>query len=176
VPKEENPKLRIAVLDFTNGSRNPGRGMGKYFADRLTHELFRRSRFELVERGEVNYQCSSEEISNTDMLSIQEIKKVGAKLGVDLIIEGTITEYQVGNFEEGPNKIGVFVKVVSCRDGKLVAIETNRQLGKDDMVLLSETAISNLADSLISALRNQEILLQEHGSISSVSLERGKDP
>jgi TolB-like protein len=149
-PKLEGPKLRIAVPDFANHSRNHGNSLGDFFADRMTHELFRFQRFKLVERGEVNAALALEKIDQpSDELSTEEIRRIGKRLGADALILGEITEYQTGDFETGPSRVGVLVRLVSCKDGALLGMERTRaKAGKGDLVVLSEKAVAKAAGAL----------------------------
>lgn len=157
-PKPDGIKLRIAVLDFANNGGNHRKGLSDFFADRMTHELYRRGRFELVERGEVNAALSLEKIDKpADELSTVEVKQIGKRLGADALVLGEITEYQLGDFETGPSRVGVLVRVVSCKDGGLMGMERTRvRSRKGDLVSLSERAISGATGELIKPLTKAE--------------------
>lgn len=151
--KVEVRKLKIAILDFSNESRSSSRGLGKFFADRLTHELFRQERYEIVERGEIAAVLAAEKIDKAfDLLSTQDTKHIGTKLDADVLIVGVVTEYKQGNIEEGPSRVGLLVKAVSCKDGHLVGMENIRKKGKGDVVSLSEGTTAEAAGRLIKPL------------------------
>lgn len=156
-PKPDGIKLRIAVLDFVNHSRNHQPGLGDFFADRLTHELFKRKRYDLVERGEVTAALEGEKIGKpADELSTEEVKRLGKKLSADVLALGEITEYQVGDFESGPGRVGILVRMVSCSDGSLMAMEEARVRAKGDMISLSEKAVSAVSSGVIKPLLRVE--------------------
>lgn len=159
--KVEGKKLKIAVLDFSNESRSSTRGLGKFFADRLTQELYQQERYEIVERGEIASVLVAEKIDKaSDLLSTQEFKRVGTKLDADVLIVGVVTEYKQGNIEEGPSRVGLLVKAVSCKDGHLVGMENIRKKGKGDVVSLSEGTAAEAAGRLIKPLHKEAKALQ----------------
>jgi len=178
-PRPEGLKLRIAVLNFANNSRSHGQGLGDFFADRMTHELYRMERYELVDRGEVNATLALEKVDKpADGLSTEEVKRIGKQLGTDALILGEITEYQTGDFETGPSRVGVLVRVVSCRDGVLLGMERTRvKAKKGDLISLSERAVAGAAGELSKPLRQAEKSLRASpnlGDSLAVPLGLGK--
>ena len=157
-PKPDGIKLRIAVLDFANNGSNHRQGLSDFFADRMTHELYKREKFELVERGEVNTAISLEKIEKpADELSTDEVKRIGKRLGADALVLGEITEYQLGDFETGPSRVGVLVRMVSCNDGGLMAMERTRvKSKKGDLVSLSERVVAEATGELMKTFTKAE--------------------
>jgi TolB-like protein len=179
-PKPDGIKLRIAVLDFANNGGNHRQGLSDFFADRMTHELYRRERFELVERGEVNAALSLEKIDKpADELSTEEVRRIGKRLSTDALVLGEITEYQAGDFETGPSRVGVLVRVVSCKDGGLMAMERTRvKSKKGDLVSLSERVVAEATGELMKTFTKAEEKLRTERAAADTSLvpvgQRGK--
>jgi TolB-like protein len=177
-PQPDGYKFRLAVLDFANNGRSHRQGLCDFFADRLTHELYRKERFELVERGEVNATLVLEKIDKpADGLSTEEVKRIGKRLGVDALVLGEVTEYQAGDFETGPNRVGVLVRVVSCKDGCLLAMEKTRvKSKKGDLGSLSERAVAEVAEALMMPLRKAEHRMNSEDSLFvPLEMKRSKD-
>jgi curli biogenesis system outer membrane secretion channel CsgG len=84
-------KRKIAIIEFPDMN---GRvtNVGKYIAEELTTRLFSSGRFEVIERQLINQVLTEQKLGMIGILDEKSTKKVGAILGVDLIVTGTIAD------------------------------------------------------------------------------------
>ncbi|MDH4163787.1 MAG: CsgG/HfaB family protein [Nitrospirota bacterium] len=84
-------KRKIAVIEFSDMN---GRvtNLGKFIAEELTTRLFSTGRFEVIERQLITRVLKEQELGMTGLLDEKSTKKVGAILGVDLLVTGTTAD------------------------------------------------------------------------------------
>lgn len=145
-------KYAIAVLDFSNESRQGGSLIGKHITERLTFHLLSSGKYILVDRGEILNVLEKEKITSVDALSKEEIERIGKSLNVDFLISGTLIEYKEGDIESKKQRIGLLVKLLRVEDGSLVAIENFRKKSGKDLISLTEEAVSKIAKRITARL------------------------
>lgn len=84
-------KWKIAVIEFSDINGEIG-NLGKFIAEELTTRLFTDGRFQVVERQLISDVLKEHKLAMTGLLDEKSTKKVGAILGVDFIITGTIAD------------------------------------------------------------------------------------
>ncbi len=84
-------KTKIAVIGF---SEMNGRvtNLGTFIAEELTTRLCSMGRFQVIERQLINNVLKEQKLGMTGILDEKSTKKVGAILGVDLLVTGTIAD------------------------------------------------------------------------------------
>jgi TolB-like protein len=152
-------RIRIAVLDLKNESPRPDPRLARYFADRLTFELLAARRYDLVDRGEIAHVLQKDSIPIGQDLSVDQILTVGKGLGVDVLVMGTISEYDEGDIDIAKGRAGIYAKLVSARDGSLLGMARYRKQGGSDMIALSEEVTYQIARGLVKKLKSSERLL-----------------
>lgn len=84
-------KWKIAVVEFSGINGQTG-NLGKFISEELTTRLFSDGRFQVIERQLISSVLAEHKLSMTGLLDAKSTKKVGAILGVDVIVTGTIAD------------------------------------------------------------------------------------
>ncbi len=122
-------KRKIAVIEF---SEMNGRvtNLGKFIAEELTTRLFSTGRFQMIERQLINNVLKEQKLGMTGLLDENSTKKVGAILGVDLLVTGTIAD------------LGTTMKI----NARTIATDTGAVFSVASAVLQKNDQIRKLAD------------------------------
>jgi curli biogenesis system outer membrane secretion channel CsgG len=145
--KEEylGPKARVAVTKFFDKSAK-GRVTGEIgdgMAEMLANVLFATNRFIVLERRSLDDIIREQDFGASGRVSTETAARIGEIEGADLLIEGTITEFEPGVTGAGGGGVGskpgvvvidifggiktshvaVIVKVIDARTGRRVASE-----------------------------------------------------
>lgn len=91
------PKKRVAVTKFENKVRGVygNWNLGDGFAEMLTTELMKTGRFIVVERQALQDILSEQELGQTGIVRQETAAKVGQVLGVQIIIRGAVSEFDM---------------------------------------------------------------------------------
>jgi curli biogenesis system outer membrane secretion channel CsgG len=92
------PKARVAVSRFEDKSAK-GRSTGKIgdgMAEMLSNALFTTNRFIVLERGAVGDILKEQDFGASGRVKQETAAKIGEIEGADLLIQGTITEFEPG--------------------------------------------------------------------------------
>jgi len=175
-PSTKKETIRIAVLDLKNESRRPDPRIGRIIADRLTFELLSLKRYELVERGQLGYILEEEQIPKGEDLSTEQIQRLGRRLNVDILIQGSISEYAEGDIEARDQRVGIFLKLISTIDGSLLGMASYRKESRKDLTMLTEEVTCLLAKGLGRKLKKmeKEFLKEKKLREEAVSSEKPK--
>lgn len=84
-------KRKIAVIEFLD-MNGRATNLGKFIAEELMTRLFSTGRFEVIERQLMNEILKEQKLGMLGVLDEKSTKKVGAILGVDLLVTGTIAD------------------------------------------------------------------------------------
>ncbi len=134
----EARKTRVAVVDFEQKGEQEFRGkqVGEIVAEWLITSLVRTGRFDVVERSQLQKILKEQELGMTGMISQETAAKVGALLGVKVIITGSVI--RLGNIYD------VNTRVISVEDGSILKAEKIRGPGLDAI----EQMMDSLADTI----------------------------
>jgi curli biogenesis system outer membrane secretion channel CsgG len=121
-------KWKIAVIEFSdiNGQVS---NLGKFISEELTTRLFSDGRFQMIERQLISKVLIEQKLSMTGLLDEKSTKKVGAILGVDFIVTGTIAD------------LGTAFKI----NARTIAVDTGAVLSVASAVLPKNDQINQLA-------------------------------
>lgn len=89
------PRIKIAVIDFTNRSDFGDERLGLAAADILTTELFKRGNFLLVERDQIKKVFQEQSLGMSGAVDPTTATKAGRLLGVSSIIVGSISQFGI---------------------------------------------------------------------------------
>jgi TolB-like protein len=121
-------KWKIAVIEFSdiNGQVS---NLGKFISEELTTRLFSDGRFQMIERQLISKVLIEQKLSMTGLLDEKSTKKIGAILGVDFIVTGTIAD------------LGTAFKI----NARTIAVDTGAVLSVASAVLPKNDQINQLA-------------------------------
>ena len=121
-------KLRIAVMGFENKTRyDVGRGMWAM----LTTSLFRTNKFIVIEREELRDILLEQRLGTTGVVSSETAAPTGEVEGAQVLIYGTVTEFEPG--QKGMSTIvggaqqshvAIDMKLVDARTSRILAATT----------------------------------------------------
>ncbi|HUL32511.1 MAG TPA: CsgG/HfaB family protein [Candidatus Eisenbacteria bacterium] len=95
------PKKRVAVMDFDYGTVRTtvqqifgsDQDVGKGISDMLVEKLVNGGQYSVIERNALDKILKEQNFSNSDRADSSTAAKIGAVLGVDAIIIGSITQF-----------------------------------------------------------------------------------
>ncbi|RPJ11185.1 MAG: hypothetical protein EHM36_01965 [Deltaproteobacteria bacterium] len=142
------PKARVAVNKFTDKSAK-GRSTGEIgdgMAEMLSNALFATNRFIVLERGSLKDVMREQDLGASGRIRQDTAAPIGELEGADLLIQGTITEFEPGQSGGGggvggwiPGRLGgviggiaggvktsyvaMVVKVIDTKTGRVLASE-----------------------------------------------------
>ena len=94
---QEQNKIRVAVMNIENHSDWSywGNTLGSATTDELITQLFKTSKFSLVERTQLEAVLAEQNLGQSGMMDPSQAAKIGQLLGVQLILTGSITKFSV---------------------------------------------------------------------------------
>ncbi len=100
-PANAGPKKRVAVMDFDYGTVRTtvrqifgtDQDVGKGISDMLVEKLVNGGQYSVIERNALDKILKEQNFSNSDRADSSTAAKIGAVLGVDAIIIGSITQF-----------------------------------------------------------------------------------
>jgi len=100
-PATNAPKKRVAVMDFDYGTVRTtvaqifgsDQDVGKGISDMLVEKLVNGGQYSVIERNALDKILKEQNFSNSDRADSSTAAKIGAVLGVDAIIIGSITQF-----------------------------------------------------------------------------------
>jgi curli biogenesis system outer membrane secretion channel CsgG len=140
------PKARLAVTRFQDKSakgEHTGQ-IGDGMAEMLANALFSTNRYILLERQSLNEVIREQDLGASGRVKTETAPKIGEIEGAELLVEGTITEFEPGSSGAGggvagySGKAGIFggilggvrnshvaliIKVIDARTGRRLASE-----------------------------------------------------
>lgn len=141
------PKARVAVTRFEDKSAKGGGEIGDGMSEMLSHALFATNRFIVLEREAIEDVLMEQDFGASGRVRQETAPKIGEIEGADLLIKGTITEFEPGTAGAGggvgglipiPGKrigiggiaagiktshVAMIVKVIDARTGRILASE-----------------------------------------------------
>lgn len=90
------PKARVAVTRFEDKSAKGSSAIGDGMAEMLSHALFATNRFIVLERQAIGDVLSEQDLGASGRVKRETAARIGDIEGADLLIMGTITEFEPG--------------------------------------------------------------------------------
>jgi len=169
---------KVAVFPFDV----KGATWGDEFADAISHQFFKQTRIEVVEREAIERILKEQQLSMTGLLDDKQAVKIGKMLGADCIILGrghALRQYENGR--QIPNLIDTFsLKAIGVESGSLLCT-VRKEPGKAwtwgyrAKYCCSLTLIWDSKDILVQSSRYDEIARQVVQRIISI-MEKEKIP
>ena len=142
---EEYPK--VAVMPFKASVELAGSSVSDFF----TTELLKTSRYELVERSQMESVLKEQEFQLSGVTDESVAVAVGKMLGVRGVVIGTISEYgyQKAGFKRAPS-VGMSVRMIDSTTGKIVWSVSHSAVGDPDRSLSQHAA--DVVEQMVMAL------------------------
>jgi len=86
---------RLAVLPFEDGPGMNGRQSGSAVTGLLTSELARNGKYRVLERSKLKSVIDEQDLQRSGMVDQATAVKMGKMLGVDAVILGSVTQYEM---------------------------------------------------------------------------------
>ncbi|MBI5442705.1 MAG: hypothetical protein HY900_16015 [Deltaproteobacteria bacterium] len=145
------PPAKIAVLPFDNLSE--AKGAGKTMENILLVELLKHSPFRALDPGEVAEALSQERIRLATAIPKENLRNLGQKLGVPLVVVGIVYEYGLDTAGSGGAAklpiVAVTVRVLETATGEIVWASNVVRRGNDRETLFGvgrEDSLLRLAE------------------------------
>lgn len=125
------PGTRLAVLPPVNFSRDER--APDVVASALVVELLATNRFIVVDPGQVEQVVLANRVRMSDRLPLADLQKVGADLGVEYVMVGSVNEF--GMVQDGTETVPVVsfaIRMVSCSTGAILWAATHSKRGDDN--------------------------------------------
>ncbi len=107
---------KVAVMPF----KAPTELIGVSVSDQVLTELLHTGRYELVERGRMAQVLGEQELSLAG-LSVGRATEVGAMLGADGVIIGTVSEYErMAHRGKSVPVVAVSIRLIDTQNGRIV--------------------------------------------------------
>ncbi|MBN2522868.1 MAG: hypothetical protein JXB24_06315 [Bacteroidales bacterium] len=133
----KSPKLntiqRIAVAPFEDAPGILAKGSGKVVADVMVTQLLTLNKYQVIERSQLQKVLSEHNLSQSGVIDAVTAQEVGKILGVDAVIIGSVTEYQmkkghvplyVTNIQTRGYTVGASARIVSVESGEILFSST----------------------------------------------------
>ncbi len=104
---EMGPKARVAVTRFEDKSAKGSSEIGTGMAEMLGNALFATNRFIVLERQALDDVLQEQDLGASGRVKQQTAARIGEVEGADLLIMGTITEFEPGTAGAGGGVGGV---------------------------------------------------------------------
>jgi len=145
---------RVALLPLVNMSHDER--APDLVQNALVVEFLAAGRFVVVDPGVVEQTVLENRLRLTDRLPLETLQKLGAALGVDYLIVGSVNEFaMVQDGIEIVPTVSVTVRMVSCATGAIMWAATHSRRGDDDESVFQIGRIDTLEE--LSAVTAREI-------------------
>lgn len=125
---------KVAVLPF----KAPTELIGAAVSDQILTELLRTGRYEMVERSQMAQVLGEQELSMAG-LSSGKAAEIGAMLGADGVIIGTVSEYEKVAHRGGTIPVvGISARMIDTQSGRIVWSSDVAERASSSSVTLSE--------------------------------------
>lgn len=104
---EMGPKARVAVTRFEDKSAKGSSAIGTGMAEMLSNALFATNRFIVLERQALDDVLQEQDLGASGRVKQQTAARIGEVEGADLLIMGTITEFEPGTAGAGGGAGGI---------------------------------------------------------------------
>jgi curli biogenesis system outer membrane secretion channel CsgG len=125
--KEEymGPKARVAVTKFEDKSARGSERIGNGMAEMLANALFATNRFIVLERQSLDDVIREQDLGASGRVRTETAAPIGEIEGADLLIEGTITEFEPGTSGAGGGLGGILSRGSGVVGGIVGGIKTS---------------------------------------------------
>jgi len=119
------PKARVAVTKFEDKSAKGSLAIGNGMAEMLANALFATNRFIVLERQSLDDVIKEQDLGASGRIRTETAAAIGEIEGADLLIEGTITEFEPGTSGAGGGLGGILSRHSGVIGGLAGGIRTS---------------------------------------------------
>jgi len=124
----------IAVMNFETKGSFPEPNVGETTADKLTEALFLNGNYRVIDRSTVNNYQIQLGIKSTEIISPDELKKIGYSINASYIILGKIERVSDREFMTSDTESQLYIsfRIISSSDSEVIGMATyNLQYSKN---------------------------------------------
>jgi len=120
---------RLAVLPFEDSPGMHGRNSGNAVAGFVTGELLKHKRYRIIERSKIKSVLDEQDLQISDLIDPETAVKIGKMLGVDGVILGSVSEYEMDKTQvyihmipiiTKEYKVGATLRMIDVTNGEIV--------------------------------------------------------
>lgn len=151
--KEGRATYRVVVLPFFSSTKR--RNAGEILTLHVVDGFSRRPEFSVVEPGVVRQRLLASHFVMNQGISLADVNLIGNSLSADLIVTGTVQQYDDRTTAAGESGADVFVQVLEVSTRKVVWSSRSYAGGRTGVYLFdwgAEDTASKLAAGMVSAV------------------------
>lgn len=124
---QQQQKRKLAILDFSrlDGSID---NFGRYLSERLVTSMFLTSRFQVVERRQLDKILTELKLNASDLIDPQNAQRLGRVYGVDAIATGSVSELAAA--------VEVNARLIETETGQVFAVASTQFAKSQDVAAL----------------------------------------
>ncbi|MBF0587768.1 MAG: hypothetical protein HQL53_01425 [Magnetococcales bacterium] len=139
-----DPRLKVAVLPFENLTDNPNAGV--IVSQLMTAELYTRQVFLQMEESELRRVLAAKKVDMNRLFDSTVARQVGAMLGVDGVIIGSVAEYAYQHGLREEPAVGFSMRMVRVGDGEVIWSASRSDIGsgflqRDSLVHVAQRSV-----------------------------------
>ena len=116
-----------AILPLVNLTTYPH--AGRIVGDLLTTEMYASSGFRIMESTEMLERLKGEEEDLDRVLDRTVAQRIGARLGVDTVVFGSVTEYRYKRGLDEDPVVGINIRMLDVKSGNILAVGSRSETG-----------------------------------------------
>jgi TolB-like protein len=132
--KENNTKYRIAVLPFKNESKH--RHAGIIITHLFQNELANNPMFDPVDYGDVKKTIVNLRLGRKGEVDYNNLQALSKLLGVDVVLTGTVEEYQSGQEYLSTPRITMSARLLDSRRNRIIWYDNLQSDGEENIIAL----------------------------------------
>lgn len=119
----------VAVLPFADAPGYNAQNSGQAVAGFVTTELVSQGRYKIAERSKLNSVISEQDLQDAQLTDAEAAKRIGKLLGVDAIIVGSASQYDMDKTQvyihivpivSKDYKVGVSIRMIDATNGQVI--------------------------------------------------------
>lgn len=109
---QQDPRVRIAVVDFENNSSWSfwGPRLGQAAADQLADQLVQSDEFSVMERERLRSVMAEQQLGQSGAVSASTAARIGELLGVQVLLTGSVNQFSIDETGGGIGGLSVSYK------------------------------------------------------------------
>lgn len=109
---QQDPRVRIAVVDFENNSSWSywGPRLGQAAADQLADQLVQADEFSVMERERLRSVMAEQQLGQSGAVSASTAARIGELLGVQVLLTGSVNQFSIDETGGGIGGLSVSYK------------------------------------------------------------------
>jgi len=132
--KESNRKYKIAVLPFKNESKH--RYAGMIITHLFQNEFTNNPMFDPVDYGDVKKTIVNLRIGRKGEVDYNNLQALSKSLGVDVVLTGTVEEYQSGREYSSPPIVTISARLLDSRTNRILWYDNLQMDGEENIIAL----------------------------------------